>query len=285
MPATPRNWLCLITNTRETENIDELTRDIHQDFDGICAVVHRQGGDESVFTLLNERKGGGFVAEVEWINHMGWSRNRWLLDQRISLMDMCWTADSLERFNPAFTSTLAAFSADLLSHNIWNLYQYSKLFAFRRWYNQQYMNGLHTGVTGLYGQSVAIDKLFADKTDRDYFYSVRNEKRPSDQRIRHEVLYLLDYGANGNHLALFHNDPAELDRRQWELFQFAAYLAGQGVVGVDQFRDYLLTTPELPSQVKRWINLERPFRNFYRYHVLGQSNEQITVDEDTWTIP
>lgn len=280
----PRNWLCLITSTREVDNVDELTRDVWPHFDGICAVVHRQGGDSRVVEMLNERKGDGFVKEIEWKWHHGHSMNEWLLDPRIHLMDACWIRDSSERFNPAFTQGIAAFSADLLRHDVWNLAQRSKLLMFRRWYGQQVFNGLHWGVSGVIGTTWPIDRLAQFANDRDYAYSVRDERRPKTHRFRHELLYLIDYGPNGNHLALFHPDPADLERAQWGLFHYTNHLRTLGVTTADQLIEWWQHHP-LDAQHKAWVNAERPFRNAYRFFALHHTNEAILADEDTWRLP
>lgn len=279
-----KQWLCFITSDTEFENVDELTKDIWWHFDGICAVVHTQGGDNRVFDLIESRKGQGFVTKRDFKWHMGHSRNEWLLDMRINLLDTCWMRDSTERFNPAFTKDIRQFADSLMYENIWNLAQYSKLLMFRRWYNQQFFNGLHTGVGGLYGKTLPIDQIPQYKNDRDYAYSVRNEKRPFDHRYRHEVLYLLNYGPNGNHLQLFHNDPKDLDISQWDLFYFTKYLRENGVTDVDQLITFLQKEKRLDTQVKWWINAERPFRNLYRYFVLKHTNEEILKDEDVWRL-
>lgn len=280
---TPKNWLCLTTSDKELENMKELTRDIWDHFDGIAAVVHKQGGGDEVVKLLNERKKQGFVIERPFPFHHGHSKNEWLFDRRIGLMDCCWIRDSSERFNPKFTATIAGFAQTLLDNKVWNLAQWSKLLMFRRWFNQQFFNGLHWGLSGAYGGTIAMDKLPAFQNERDYAYSVRNDKRPADHRYHHEVSYLIDYAANGNHLQLFHNDPNELDTQQWHFFELLQYLAERGVTTAEQLRVYLEQNT-LDNSLKFWLNQERPLRNFYRHFILKHTNEEILRDEDTWRI-
>jgi len=282
--SQPRNFLCLITSDKEIENIEELTKDVWTHFDGICAVVHQQGGDSQAADLLKERCKSGFVKEIPWSWHHGFSMNHWLFDRRIDLMDACWIRDSSERFNPAFTQGLRAFSADLLSQNIWNVAQHSKILMFRRWYNQQIFNGLHWGVSGLYGHTVALERFPQFQNDRDYAYSVRNEKRPGTHRYRHELLYLMDYGPNGNHLALFHPEPVALDKAQWNHYRYTQFLKEKGVQTADELIEWWKTNP-LDNRHKTFINEERPIRNAYRFFQLGHTNDEILKDEDTWRLP
>ncbi len=282
--SDPRNLLCLITSDKELENIDEMTRDIWPHFDGICAVVHQQGGTSEVADLLKERCKSGFVTERSFIWHHGHSMNEVMLDKRINLMDALWWRDSSERFNPTFTSNLRAFAASCLSQNIWNLAQHSKLLMWRRWYNQQVFNGLHWGCMGLHGTTVALERFAGFKEDKDYAYSVRNEKRPATHRYRHELLYLIDYGANGNHLALFHPGPADLDKAQWNLYRYMEMLRAKGVTTADELIAWWKTNT-LDTGHKVVINSERPIRNAYRFFQLGHTNEEILKDEDTWRLP
>lgn len=279
----PRNLLCLITSDKELANIDEMTRDVWTHFDGICAVVHQQGGTTEVADLLKERCKQGFVKEIPWQGHHGFSMNHWLLDPRINLMDACWIRDSCERFNPEFTASLRGFAADLLNQNIWNLAQHSKILMFRRWFNQQIFNGLHWGVGGLYGHTVALERFPGFQDEKTYAYSLRNEKRPATHRYRHELLYLLDYGANGNHLALFHPEQQELDKAQWQFYRYIQYLQEKGVRTADELIAWWKLFP-LDNRHKTYINGERPIRNAYRYFQLGHSNEEILKDEDTWRL-
>lgn len=281
--SEPRNWLCLITSDKEEQNVDELTRDIWEHFDGVCAVVHKQGGGDAVSTLLQERCGEGFMVEAEWLWHHGQSMSRVLLDRRIDLMDCLWWRDSCERLNPAFTTDLKAFAADLLTQNIWNLAQWSKVVMHRRWYNQQIINGLHWGIVGLYGTTIPMERVAAYADDRSWAYSVRNEKRPPTHRYEHELRYLVDYRANGNHLALFHPNAADLDRAQWAFYHYTQWMKARGITTAQQLIDWWGANV-LDTQHQQWLNAERPLRNAYRWFILKHTDEQIKLDEDTWRL-
>ena len=283
------HWLCLITSDREYRHVDELTSEVWQHFDGICAVVHKQGGDSGeVKALLESRMKDGFVIEADWMWHHGHSMNHWLLNPKIRPMDCCWLRDSTERFNPIFTARIREFTNHLSNLGIYNIAQYSKLLMFRRWFGQQFIYGIHWGLSGLYRATVPIEQVAGFQNDKDYAYSVRNEVRPADHRYRHEVYYILNYGLNGNHLALFHKDTNELDEAYHRLHAFMEYLDERGVRGVDEFGAWLkelwAREGKLPDEVREWINAERPFRNYFRYYVLGHSNGVILKDEDTWRI-
>jgi len=233
--------------------------------------------------ILEARKGCGFVKEIEWEWNHGLSMNHWLSDQRIKAMDRCWIRDSSERCNPLFTANIRPLANQLAEQGVFNIAQYSKLLMFARWYGQQFFNGLHWGLANAIGGTLPLEQV--EKDDLKCAYSVRNLKRGPLHRYAHEVRYILDYGLNGNHLALFHPNPQDLSAAYRRLHQFTTYLEERGVHGVDQFGEWLKATyPNLDPQVKEWINAERPFRNYLRFYVLGQQHDEIVKDEDTWRL-
>lgn len=285
----PRLWLCLTTSDKEFDNIAELTEDVWLNFDGICAVIHQQGGDDRVKTILNDRKKQGFVIERRYPWHHAHSKNEWLFDLRIRPLDICVIRDSCERLVPEFTRGLKSFAEDLFEHNIWNVAHDGKLLLFRRWYNQQFLFGLHWGLNGLYGTTVALEQFpqYAEN-NRSCAYSVRNEKRPANHRYFHELSYILDYGPNGNHLALFHPDPKDLDAAHWRLCEYTAWLAERGIATAEQliqrWKFEYRVDVRISQQERDWINAERPFRNAYRWFVLEHTDAAIKADEDTWRL-
>lgn len=277
-------WLGLITSDKETQNIDGLTQDIYTHFDGICAVVHKQGGDNRVREILESRKGGGIVVEREFLPSHSHSMNEFLFQPRIKLGDVLAIRDSSERFNPNFTKDLKPYCQHLQNQGINSVYQRSKMLFFTRWFNQQFINGLHWGLVGAVGRYMSIDVQPGFEDDKTYAYSLRNELRKPTHRYEHECRYLIDYGANGNHLQLFYpNNAEELQYHQLELYRFLNYLSQHSVETAAQFKDFLLKTP-MNDTLKHHINLERPFRNFYRHYVLGENDDTIVKDEDLWRI-
>ncbi len=280
----PKIWLCLITSDNELENIDEMTKGIWQYFDGICAVIHKQGGNDEVKNLLETRKKEGFVKEVEWNWHHSDSMNFWLHDKKIGLGDIFVNRDSCERLNPQFAQNLRFIVDELYKNQIWNCYQNGKLLFGRRWFNQCFVNGLHYGLMGLYGRSIDIkniNKMY--EADENCAYSLRNAKRAPDHHIYHEIKYLLDYSANSNHLQLYFNDPSECDRKQWELYRFMEYLGIRGVKGVDGLKKFLTGKKEIDTELKTYLNMCRPFIEAYRYWGLGHTHDEI-IENRQWKI-
>jgi hypothetical protein len=216
--------------------------------------------------------------------------NEWLFQPQIKLGDFVILRDSLERLNPNFTKQLPEFINWLEINKINTVYQRSKLLMFRRWFNQQFVNGLHWGLVGAKYNYIAMEQLQGfEKDDESYAYSIRDKVRPHNHRYRHECYYLINYGANGNHLALFWKKPEELEYHQEEFARFLGILDERGIGrNVDTWGAYIharALEKTLDDVMKHHINLERPLRNYYRYYVLGHTNDEILLDEDSWRIP
>lgn len=271
-------YLGIITNGNEYNNISELTN-VWESFDGIAAVVHNQGPDvEDVVNLIDSRKKEGFIVRREYYYHNGHSMNDFLLNPKIVMGDWIVLRDSSERLNQNFAANLRGMCADFSSNGIQSIWHKGKLLAFERGFNQQFINGLHWGLYGC-GPGVKLPD-----EGEFYAYSIRDKIRPKDHRYRHEVLYLINYGPNGNHLDLFWNqNPKELTYHREQFVKFLDYLDELGCKDVDLFKDWLLKNP-MNERMKFHINLERPLRNFYRYFVLKHTNEEILKDEDIWRL-
>ncbi len=273
----PKIWLCLITSDNEIENIDEMTKGIWQYFDGICAVIHKQGGNDDVKNLLESRKKEGFVKEVEWLAHHGHSQNAWLFDKRIEQGDVCVIRDSLERLNPQFAQNLRYIVDVLLKQGVWNIWAGGKLLALRRWPGQQFINSIHWGCLGLNGQSIDVKNIsMIYENDRMCAYSVRNEKRKRSYQVYHEVRYLLDYNCNSNHLQLYFNNPKELARQEIRLYEFKKFLKEKcGVSTAKDLENYLtgnrngikIGQDETCLKLKQFMNDNRVWREAYRFWV------------------
>ncbi len=154
----PNIWLCVITSDNERENIDELTKDIWQSFDGICAVIHAQSYTNEVSALLDSRIKKGFIKERTWMANHSHSMNEWLFDKRIEQGDVCVIRDTLERLNPQFAQNLSFIIDELAKKNVWNIWSGGKLLAFRRWSNQQFFGGIQWGFSGYYNNTIDVKK-------------------------------------------------------------------------------------------------------------------------------
>jgi hypothetical protein len=280
MSSNYKVWLCIITNDKELDNINELTS-VWESFDGIFCVVHKQGGDNKVKELLESRKKEGEIIERNYLYHNGHSMNEFLLNPKIKLGDFLILRDSTERLNVNFCKNIRNFIDSLKQNGIGSVYQRSKLLMFKRWFNQQFFNGLHWGLFGARQNMIAIDQIIPN--DYEYAYSLRDQLRPKHHRYRHEAYYLINYGVNGNHLQLFNTNPQELEIHQNEFAKFLQFLEGLGICDVDKWGEFLKVNP-LDEAMKYHINLERPLRNYYRYFILKHSDEEIKKDENEWRI-
>ncbi len=290
----PKIWLCLITSDLEPENIDELTKDIWHRFDGICAVVHKQGGDDRILQILDARKKDGFVKERAWVAHHGHSMNEWLFDKRIEQGDVCVIRDSLERLNPQFAQNLSYIVDELAKKGIWNIWSGGKLLAFRRWSCQQFVNAIHWGLAPTYNKSIDVKNIsLLYNDDINCAYSIRNQKRPREYQVFHEMKYLLDYGCNGNHLQLYYPNQQELIQHENTLYLFRQFLKERcGVSSAEELRSYLTCHRKAIKEknedwiikLKEFMNDNRPMREAYRYWVEQVDFEEMMKDRDSYKI-
>lgn len=274
-------WLGIITQDSE-KDVKELL-EVAPYFDGVAAVCHEPIND-GTYDLLNKAKGDGFVIKRPYYFHNGHSMNEFLLNPTIKINDWIVLRDSSERLNTTFAKEIKNFAAMLNKQGVETVIQRGKILMFKRWFNQQFVNGIHWGLSGARSKYVEMEKCEGFKdNDESYAYSLRNENRPKDHRYYHECKYIIDYGVNGNHIQLFHPNSLELEKHQNELAKFFDLLDGLGIKNATQLIEYW-KTHSLTEEMTHHINLERPFRNAYRYFVLTYSNEEILKNEDEWRL-
>lgn len=273
-------WLGIITQDSE-KDIKELL-EVAPYFDGLAAVCHEPIND-GTYDLLETAKGEGFVIKRPYYFHNSHSMNEFLLNPKIRLGDWIVLRDSSERLNVEFAKELKTFVKTLDAQTIGTVYQRGKVLMFRRWFNQQFVNGIHWGLFGARPNYIEIDKTPGYEDDKTHAYSLRNETRPAGHRYYHECKYLFDYGVNGNHLQLFHNHVNDLELHQNEMVKFFSLLSDLGVNNTNELIEYWKNNP-LSKEMRYYINMERPFRNCYRYYILKHSDEEILKDENEWKL-
>jgi hypothetical protein len=262
-------YIGLITQN-EKSNIDELTS-VAQHFDGLAAVDHKS--NDGTFELLDARKGEGFVEQIPYYSHHAHSMNHFLFNPKIEIGDWVLLRDSSERINEDFAKQIKEFVLVLGAQGINSIYQYSKLLLFRRFPNQFFICTPHWGFQGARGNAVQVEKTNWFKSDEDYCYSVRNQKRDKFHFVGAYLRYYLIL--DSNHLMLgvelaekLGLTYADMEKRRME---FLVWLSSKGyslsVSGVDA-----LLQDGLDEQGKEFFRKEKILNDYYRYHCLGKTD-------------
>lgn len=96
LPENPRIWLCGVTGDRE-KDIEELTKDIYQYFDGLIWTDHFSKDNTS--KILEERKGKGKIVYRKYTQDHDLQRNEFLRAGVMKSLDWFVYIDSGERLN------------------------------------------------------------------------------------------------------------------------------------------------------------------------------------------
>lgn len=264
------------------DNIEQLTR-VCDSFDGIVATYHFP--EDNGYDVLMHRKKAGRILRMEYIARHDHSMNYWLHSGHISPGDYCVLRDDSERLNENFCSKILRqeIIPFMEAYNIAALYQRSKVLIFKMSYDAKFVGTPHFGLNDLGGYHTSMDNLPEFQNDKDYAWSVRDEQRPPEHRLYHEMKYCTF--PTTNHLALFHPNPEDFNNSEKRRRYLREYCLSKGIeFSVEGFKTYL-DSNDLDQTMKDIFNYERPFRNFYRWYKLKHTPEQILQDENKWRIP
>lgn len=268
-------YIGLITQN-EKQNIDELTSVAHY-FDGLAAVDHKS--NDGTFELLNERKGDGFVEQIPYYSHHAHSMNHFLLNPKIEIGDWILLRDSSERINESFAKQIKEFVLVMGAQGIHSLYQYSKLLLFRRFPQQFFFSTPHWGFQGARQKAIQIEKVGWFKSDEEYCYSVRNQKRDRFHFVRAYLRYYLILDSNHLALGLELAEKARLTFNEMEnrRMEFLVYLFNKGYPATVSGVEHLLAAG-LDEMGKQFFRKEKILNDFYRYTILKR--EDFTDNHD-----
>lgn len=271
-----KKFLCVITQD-SPQAIDLMTKETWSHFDGLFIVDHSR--DASTYEVVKDRIGMGQYIKREFYNHTGHSMNDWLLNPNLPVGSWCWINDTNELCNPDFTKNIDSFIAQLEQANINSVYSYGKLFFFKK-HEHQFFNGSpHWGLVNVKPMQLDMQTVpqFADKPELYRFNNRPNVREPS-HFIDHFVKYYL--WDSSNHL-LVDTSYEDFLMKEELRYRFKQYLINQlGFsipLKVDDLKSYLQNN-ELTYMMKSFLNQDRILTDFYRFHVLKHSLEQIKED-------
>lgn len=271
-------YIGLITQNQK-QNIDELTS-VAKYFDGLAAVDHFS--NDGTYELLQERKGNGFVEQIQWYGHTGHSMNHFLFNPILDQDSWILLRDSSERINEDFARNIHKFVNLLERSNIYSVINYSKMMLFKRFPNQFFTNTPHWGLQGSQPGYLRIEESGLFKSEEEYCYSVRNKNRDEFHFINHYFKYYLIL--DSNHCLLgCENNIKEFERREILRREFLRYCRAE--LSIDPTVANLIsfwTKNPLTDKMKYFINSELILNNAYTYNILG--NRDITDKHDKNTI-
>lgn len=206
-------WLTGITQNK-VEDIDALTKNIHQHFDGLVFVD--AGSTDGTKEILEERKGSGKIIYRKWTNDHDFQMNEFLRQGPIKNGDWFVIKDSQERLNENFCKNLRPLISQLESNQIQSCYWYSKGLMFK-FYDDMYFQGSpHWGLQGARQKAAQLNTLLnTDEDSKTVTWGERN--RSEKQWAAHNLKYYWCYGRSNHQLLGRENDldgfmKAENDR-------------------------------------------------------------------------
>lgn len=183
--------------------------------------------------------------------------------------------DSCERLSPNFTKNIRGFIEQLEKNDVNTVYQYSKCLMFKKYEHQQFNHSPHWGLNSPRGKFLEIDKQINFEDPKNYAYSIRNDIRPKHHFIDHFVRYYL-YDSS-NHLLLGReNKQQEFLLHEEIRYKFKKYC--EDTLGVNLTVNGLLeyvVNNDINYELKYYFNIEPILNDFYCFHKLGHSVEDI----------
>lgn len=269
-------YLAISTDTREYENLKELTS-VWESFDGLAVTYHGNTEDDA-YKLLSERKKEGFIECIPYFQHHSHDLNHILFNPIIKLNNILILRDSGERLSTEFASNIRPFVKMLENNGINTVYQYSKLLMFRRFCHQWFTNTPHWQFNGAQPKMIEIEKTGWFKDDKEYCYSVRNEKRDKYHFINHFVSYYLILDGNHNLLGLenFGNPQELFPILEQQRINFLFYLQTLGIDNnINSLHEYVKQNG-LNDKLKEFFNNNLILNQWYRFTFLND----LTVSPD-----
>lgn len=268
-------YLGLITSAGNAEHLNWYNG-ISDHIDGLAVTWH--GEKDGGYDILDRNKGIGFINVIDYYGHHSHSMNHWFLNPAIRPGDWVILRDTLEQLNSNFLKDLRNFTNFLKSRKIFSVYQYSKLLLFAKAEHQFFAGTPHWGLQGAIPDYLSIENvegLFQDP--KNYAFSIRNDVRPREEFINHFVkYYLMD---SSNHLVLECGGNNEwYHEREMQRWAFKKLLETNGVELTYKALLEHITKNGLSDELKAFFNKERFLNDFYRFHILKQTVDEIIKD-------
>lgn len=274
-------WLVGMFSAGKRKHLEEVVDPIIYFFDGIVATYHYPKDDDTD-VYLEENKKNGEILYTKWCFRNDLSRNIYLWQGPMKNGDWFINIDENEELKPIFFEKLNELLPLLLSNKIDGVLLHGKRFMYQYSDFLYHVGNPHEGIGGV-SKCIELTKVPGFENSEEYFINLRPIRRDKFVFVDAYLRYYLSY-PNSNHPLLgTEQNPEEYKRREILRRQFRWYV--QNVLKIDTtvqaLKRYIdnIGIGNVPSELKKFINILKPLNDFYRYHYL---NDRDFNDDHDW---
>jgi len=279
-----RLWLTLITQNRE-KDIDEMTCDTYDIFDGIVAVVNQPSLDRTQ-EILESRKNAGKIITRPFVKHHAHLMNEFLFSGVMKNEDYFLILDSSDRISPRWIKTLRKDVEAWSANNIGAVFL-DRVYLARFYDSMEFVGGVHWGLRGIYGKVVNIGQINGYQK-QNWIINTRNNN-PTVSAIEHPIKYFVEYGPPSQTQLLYQQFSNEIwISHEAERMRFRVFV--EKSLGIEctvkNLIDYIsqgITNKNLPKYVVDYVNLEVNMCDLVRHYILKQPLEEIANNRFNWS--
>jgi len=266
-------WLTLITQNRAND-IEELTKDTYDYFDGIVAVDHFS--TDGTYQILESRKKAGKITQLPFCKNHGWSMNGFLFSGIIKNFDWFMILDSSDRANLVWLKNIREDISYYNKNGIGGIFL-DRIYLSRYISGMEFFGGCHWGLTQSSGKILDYSKINGYRKE-NYVINTRGKDRDSIERsgIKNPIKYFIEY-PNYSQLQLlygqFGKDILNFHTVQWIEFRIFCEQILKIELTVDSLVKYIsdgIQNKNLPEFLIDYIELEVNMKDLVRYYILKQ---------------
>lgn len=258
-------WLTLITGDRE-KDIDELTKDTFDYFDGIVAVEHESR--DNTREILESRKKAGKIITRSFVRHHGFSMNEFLFAGVIKNLDYFLIVDSPERIQVSWLKQLRGQIDLWVKEGVNGVYM-DRIYLARYFDDMAFFGGIHWGLANVRQRVIQISL-----PKENYIINTRDVLQSA---FLHPCKYYYCYGDPGQMQIMYTQFGEQVYTHHANLrMQFRLHC--QFDLGLDftlnSLEEYMLKGV-YSDFFENMLELETNLKDFFRIKVLKQSWQEL----------